>query len=316
MNRAHVSLIVLFALLFPVLSRAQAAETIYALPTVTVIATEAHDPSDDAPVSLPSFAVVAGPEWPSLRIDELPLHLGPPARESIRTALLHHRSGLGLTPDDRVVPLFTSFPALLTFDDGPNPLVTPELIGHLQRAGLTDTIFFFVGERMAKFPHLVRRVARAGFPIGYHSMTHDSMVHWSEWQIRKDIRRFKEVLNGILGYEYPLIWGRPPYGGIVKPGEQSLAHRPHSRRLIDRVAENIHSAFAAEDLGMMLWDVDTQDWKRPLKPRLVTNQFTPERRQIWLFHEYLKTDILIRLPDLLWRFQEMIVRLAQGAATG
>ncbi len=321
MKRTNRLLLPLMILLLPATARGVERDVIYSLPAITVVASGQGETPADPGNYQPAFTLVVGPEkghWRSTALPPQkpfppPLITAPP----LTTVSLPDRSRQGLTAIPRAVPLFTTFPALLTFDDGPNPKVTPELIRYLKKAGLTDTIFFFVGERMSAFPHLVRMVARAGFPIGYHSMNHRNMINWPAWRIRQDIRQFKKVLNDILGYPYPLVWGRPPYGGLVT-GRRRIPSNGgfHSNRLVNRVAESIHAAFEAENLLVMLWDVDTEDWKRPLESRLISRRFLPGRRQIWLFHEYRKTDILRKLPELLWRFQEMIAERARRAVAG
>ena len=63
----------------------------------------------------------------------------------------------------------------LTFDDGPDPENTPRLLDVLDRHRARAT-FFMVGERAARHPDLVRRVAAAGHEIGNHSFSHQRMI--------------------------------------------------------------------------------------------------------------------------------------------
>jgi peptidoglycan/xylan/chitin deacetylase (PgdA/CDA1 family) len=59
----------------------------------------------------------------------------------------------------------------LTFDDGPDPEVTPAVLDLLKRHGATAT-FFVVGERVARHPELVAEVARRGHRVENHSFGH------------------------------------------------------------------------------------------------------------------------------------------------
>jgi len=83
----------------------------------------------------------------------------------------------GLLPRSRLLgPNWTRLPAggtavALTFDDGPDPAVTPRLLELLARHGVRAT-FFCVGERVAQYPELARRISREGHEIGNHTEHH------------------------------------------------------------------------------------------------------------------------------------------------
>ena len=89
-------------------------------------------------------------------------------------------AGAGLWPRSRLLgPNWTRLPAsaaalgqvAITIDDGPDPDATPPMLDALARFGATAT-FFCIGERVARHPDLVRRIARAGHAIENHSDTH------------------------------------------------------------------------------------------------------------------------------------------------
>ncbi len=63
----------------------------------------------------------------------------------------------------------------LTIDDGPDPQDTPALLDLLAAHGAKAT-FFFIGEKAAQYPGLVRRAAEEGHGIGHHTFTHPA--HW------------------------------------------------------------------------------------------------------------------------------------------
>ena len=83
----------------------------------------------------------------------------------------------GLLPRSRLLGSnWTRLPAggtavALTFDDGPDPAVTPRLLELLARHGVRAT-FFCVGERVAQYPELARRISREGHEIGNHTEHH------------------------------------------------------------------------------------------------------------------------------------------------
>ena len=59
----------------------------------------------------------------------------------------------------------------LTFDDGPHPIHTPEVLQELERFGAKAS-FFCVGERLREHPRIAAEMRRCGHEIGNHSMTH------------------------------------------------------------------------------------------------------------------------------------------------
>jgi peptidoglycan-N-acetylglucosamine deacetylase len=61
----------------------------------------------------------------------------------------------------------------LTFDDGPDPEVTPQLLEQLRAHGVTAT-FFCVGERVERYPQLARSIVEHGHVIGNHSYRHSA----------------------------------------------------------------------------------------------------------------------------------------------
>src|ERR1700730_1138904 len=56
----------------------------------------------------------------------------------------------------------------LTFDDGPNPAATPDLLHLLDRSNINVT-FFLIGERVRKFPALAKEIAARGHTVGNHT---------------------------------------------------------------------------------------------------------------------------------------------------
>jgi peptidoglycan/xylan/chitin deacetylase (PgdA/CDA1 family) len=83
----------------------------------------------------------------------------------------------GLLPRSRLLgPNWTRLPqgdrrVALTIDDGPDPEVTPAVLDLLARHGVRAT-FFCIGERVAQYPQLARRIAAAGHEIGNHTAHH------------------------------------------------------------------------------------------------------------------------------------------------
>lgn len=108
----------------------------------------------------------------------------------------------------------TSHPAVaLTFDDGPDPHWTPQLLDILKRHEARAT-FFMVGKYASSHPKIVQRVADLGHTIGNHSWDHSSFLDISRRERIKQVRQCAEV---IAPYGQRLF--RPPMG------HQSVASR-------------------------------------------------------------------------------------------
>ncbi len=112
---------------------------------------------------------------------------------------LHH------TPDASVIAL--------TFDDGPNPECTPQLLRLLERYRAPAT-FFLVGRLARACPQLVAEVADRGHSLGNHTETHANLAWLPAWRIAEELRACQESILRALGFERdaaPILM-RPPFG--------------------------------------------------------------------------------------------------------
>lgn len=97
----------------------------------------------------------------------------------------------------------------LTFDDGPQPGYTQEVLDTLARLKVRAT-FFLIGEEVERHPAEARRIVAAGHEVGNHSFTHQRMLfHGTEW-IRRELDRTDAALAAAGWKGTPLF--RPPYG--------------------------------------------------------------------------------------------------------
>ena len=97
----------------------------------------------------------------------------------------------------------------ITFDDGPNPKITPELLKLLERYEARVT-FFMVGRFAQECPELVREIAIRGHVIGNHTATHSNLFWSTPAQIREQMQRCNEAIGTITGMTPK--WFRPPWG--------------------------------------------------------------------------------------------------------
>ena len=125
----------------------------------------------------------------------------------------------------------------LTYDDGPNPAVTPHLLEVFARANVRAT-FFLIGNYVRRQPTLTREIHAAGHLIGNHTMTHPWLAWQSAARIREELTGCSAAIEDTLGA--PVGFFRPPHG----------ARRPYVLSL-------------AKELGMttVQWNVIPKDWK-------------------------------------------------------
>lgn len=97
----------------------------------------------------------------------------------------------------------------LTFDDGPNPLYTIQLLDILKKHSAQAT-FFVIGERAKKYPEIIKNIYSVGHEIGNHSWSHALLLGKSFAFIREEIEKTDTLLRS-LGYTKE-IYFRSPYG--------------------------------------------------------------------------------------------------------
>ena len=122
----------------------------------------------------------------------------------------------------------------LTFDDGPSPRCTPQLLDGLKERGVHAT-FFVVGCQVVKDPDIVTRMAAEGHQVGNHSYDHKALDQLSAQEAAQDMRKNDQLLCELLGEgDY---WVRPPYGLLSEEESSALT------------------------VPIINWSVDTEDWK-------------------------------------------------------
>ena len=140
----------------------------------------------------------------------------------------------------------------MTFDDGPSATLTPKLLDLLAAHHIKAT-FFVIGENVAEHPEIVARAAREGHEIGNHSWSHPNFGKMSDESVRRQLQQTDDAIKNATGKRPTLL--RPPYGSITA-----------------REKRWIHDEFG---YGIILWDVDPNDWKRP-GPAVVRNRILKE----------------------------------------
>ncbi len=121
----------------------------------------------------------------------------------------------------------------LTFDDGPHPVHTAEVLDVLRRYGVRAT-FFVVGAMVERFPHLLNRALLEGHTVANHTWNHENLADLSGEDIDRTIERTQEILGANA-----TACIRPPYGAL-----DDLARQ--------RAEEH--------GLDVIMWSASASDW--------------------------------------------------------
>lgn len=160
----------------------------------------------------------------------------------------------------------------LTFDDGPIPEVTPQVLDILDAEGVKAT-FFMVGDNVRRYPELLDEVRRRGHTVGNHTMHH---LQGRDTTCRRYLRDVAEA-DALIGS--PLF--RPPHGIMRWSQAAALKHR----------------------YNIIMYDVVTRDYSRRMKPRDVLENVRRYVRSgsIIVFHDSLKAR-----DNMLWALPRAI----------
>lgn len=103
----------------------------------------------------------------------------------------------------------------LTFDDGPDPILTPQVLALLQKHEARAT-FFVIGNRAQAHPDWIQAIAAAGHQLANHTFTHPAGLFWSypSSAIQREVARCNQALQAITG-AVPTVFRAPV--GMVSP---------------------------------------------------------------------------------------------------
>ncbi|HKU13046.1 MAG TPA: polysaccharide deacetylase family protein [Steroidobacteraceae bacterium] len=178
----------------------------------------------------------------------------------------------------------------LTFDDGPDPRWTPQILEMLAQARMHAT-FFAIGERAQREPALMRQVAAAGHAIGNHTFSHRHPWLMRSPAARAQVRDGAKALSDAVG-RAPVLY-RPPHGR-VRPCMTEEA-KLHGERTV-------------------LWDRSAIDWGwLGTAPRIAARLARVGAGDIVLMHDgqniHNRPDQLLQvLPDFLRELQRRSLR--------
>jgi peptidoglycan/xylan/chitin deacetylase (PgdA/CDA1 family) len=140
------------------------------------------------------------------------------------------------------IPAAAAHEVALTFDDGPNPAWTPQVLTDLQAAGMHAT-FFVIGVHAQRFPDLVEQEWQDGMTIGNHTLHHEHLLFAKPAAVRDSLTQSARIIKGIT--HDPCLWlFRPPYGVLAANSGAANEMRGEGYTIVN-------------------WDTQGHDWTRP-----------------------------------------------------
>ncbi|MFF4706120.1 bifunctional polysaccharide deacetylase/glycosyltransferase family 2 protein [Streptomyces sp. NPDC001288] len=157
----------------------------------------------------------------------------------------------------------------LTFDDGPDPTYTPQVLKILDRYDVPAT-FFLVGSMVSRYPGIVKTMVDQGNEVGIHTFTHVDLSYQSNARVNREMRQTQLALAGAAGITTTLF--RAPYSSETDA--------------IDDYSWPVYRKLGEEGYTSVFVDTDSDDWKKPGASKIV-DWATPKKDKgaSVLFHD-------------------------------
>jgi peptidoglycan/xylan/chitin deacetylase (PgdA/CDA1 family) len=183
----------------------------------------------------------------------------------------------------------------LTYDDGPNPSYTPELLELFERHGARAT-FFQIGKWVEREPALAREVQDAGHAVGNHTFSHPTLALCSGERIKEELRRC-HAASQAADIRYSEVEGA------------SLMRCPWGRRRPGTLR-----AVRSEGYVPVQWSITGWDWaKRKTAEDIAGRCLKAREGDVILLHDGVHTEPQADRSKSVWATRQVLERLgAEG----
>lgn len=164
----------------------------------------------------------------------------------------------------------------LSFDDGPHPRLTPQILSILEKYDISAT-FFMIGCNVVNYPEIAKAVYRKGHEIGNHTFTHPHMKSLTTNALKEEVEKTERALADI---------------GIPRP---KLFRPPEGFRSCEQVAALTEAGYQT-----IIWSLDTHDWQGRAASDIVSGVLQGvQGGDVLLFHDYTTTKNTITALEQL-----------------
>jgi cellulose synthase/poly-beta-1,6-N-acetylglucosamine synthase-like glycosyltransferase/peptidoglycan/xylan/chitin deacetylase (PgdA/CDA1 family) len=177
----------------------------------------------------------------------------------------------------------------LTFDDGPDPTYTPQILDILAENNVKAT-FFIVGAAGAVNRDLVKRIYDEGHDIGNHTFTHVNAGEVAANHLRLELNATQRLFEAVVGVQTKLF--RPPYARDLEPQTIDAAD-----------VLKLSASMGYLTIGM---SIDPKDWARPFAAQIVASTVAGAKKgegNVVLLHDAggVRTATIQALPEIIDR---------------
>ncbi|WP_075733447.1 bifunctional polysaccharide deacetylase/glycosyltransferase family 2 protein [Streptomyces acidiscabies] len=177
----------------------------------------------------------------------------------------------------------------LTFDDGPNPTWTPQVLAILRKYDIPAT-FFLVGSMVSRYPGIVKEMVDDGNEVGIHTFTHVDLSYQSGARVNREMQQTQLALAGAAGITTTLF--RAPYSSETDA--------------IDNYSWPVYQKLGEDGYTSVFVDTDSDDWKKPGVSKII-QWATPEdgKGASVLFHDAggERSQTIAALPTYIERMR-------------
>lgn len=151
----------------------------------------------------------------------------------------------------------------LTFDDGPDPVYTSEILDILKEKDVKAT-FFLLGNKMKQNPRLTERIFEEGHCLANHTYSHIDLKEKPLKEILSEIQQTEQIIAGVCGESKKLF--RPPWGHITSSEKGALTKSGYK---------------------IVLWDINSRDYRPGISVNDIVDNIMKNLgdNRIILFHD-------------------------------
>ncbi len=183
---------------------------------------------------------------------------------------------------------------VFTFDDGPAPEFTPQILDILKKYNV-KAIFFIIGKEAEKHPELLKRIDAEGHLIGNHSYSHSNFIpFFRAKKLQNDFEKSRTIIGGIINKKPNYI--RPPFG-VTSPRYTKMM------RKVNFVS-----------VGWSFRSYDTTENDAAVLARKTLQAIAKNDKAILLFHDTMEVTVKA-LPKILEKLKSNGTEIASLSAS-